>query len=254
MRRTLVLLAAIATLAVACSSGSDGTTHLTVFAASSLTAVFEDAIGPDFEADNPGVAVVFNLGSSDSLAAQIASEGTADVFASASGTWMDAVADDPGVSDRADFVTNRLVIITPPDNPAGIGSIADLADDGVQLVLGADGVPVGDYAREALKDEGILRAAGRNVVSNEEDNAGVVAKITAGEADAAIVYASDVSRPAGNEVNAVEIPDAVNVVATYPIAVVTGSPNTALAEDFIAYATGADAKTTLDAYGFGTPG
>ena len=85
-------------------------------------------------------------------------------------------------------------------------------------MLAAEGVPVGDYAREALENAGILTEAEANVVSNEEDNASVVAKVTAGEADAAIVYVSDVSAAAGNDVTAVEIPDDVNVIATYPIA------------------------------------
>ena len=163
---------------------------------------------------------------------------------------MDAVAEDPGVSDRTDFVQNRLVIITPPDNPAGIASIDDLATSGVQLVLAAEGVPVGDYSREALGNANILDEAEANVVSNEEDNASVVAKIVAGEADAAIVYESDISAAAGNDVNAVEIPDDVNVIATYPIAVVTGAPNEELAAAFVAYVTGPDGQATLTEYGF----
>ena len=212
--------------------------------------MFQDAIGPAFEDANPGVTVSFNVGASDALAGQIQSEGTADVFASASGTWMDEVEKDPGVSDRTDFVMNRLVIITPPDNPADIQSIDDLADPGVQLVLAAEGVPVGDYAREALDNAGILDEALANVVSNEEDNASVVAKVTANEADAAIVYTSDVSDAAGNDVNAVTIPEDVNVIATYPIAVVEGAPNADLAADFVAYVVSSDGQATLKEYGF----
>ena len=210
--------------------------------------MFQDAIGPAFEDANPGVTVSFNVGASDALAGQIQSEGTADVFASASGTWMDEVEKDPGVSDRTDFVMNRLVIITPPDNPADIQSIDDLANPGVQLVLAAEGVPVGDYAREALDNAGILDEALANVVSNEEDNASVVAKITTGggEADAAIVYTSDVSDAAGNDVNAVTIPKDVNVIATYPIAVVEGAPNADVAADFVAYVVGAEGQATLE--------
>ena len=141
MKRLFALLLATTLVMAACSSDDGGgsssaatepaeTTELTVFAASSLTAVFQDAIGPAFEDANPGVTVSFNVGASDALAAQIQSEGTADVFASASGTWMDEVEKDPGVSDRTDFVMNRLVIITPPDNPADIQSIDDLATRG----------------------------------------------------------------------------------------------------------------------------
>ena len=261
MKRLIVGLCALSLVLGACSSDdlndtsgdespATGPTELTVFAGSSLTAAFNDAIGPDFKAQNDGTTIVFNFGPSDSLAGQIQSEGSADVFASASGTWMDAVEEDPGVSDRTDFVRNRLVIITPPDNPAGIASIGGLATSGVQLVLAAEGVPVGDYSREALGNANIIDEAGANVVSNEEDNASVVAKIVAGEADAAIVYESDISAAAGNDLNAVEIPENVNVIATYPIAVVTGAPNAELAAAFVAYVTGPDGQATLTRYGF----
>ncbi|MGZ8631627.1 MAG: molybdate ABC transporter substrate-binding protein [Actinomycetota bacterium] len=251
MRRVLSLVVILPLLAGCGDDGAtDDTTELTVFAASSLTNAFTDATGPAFEAEHEGASVVFNFAASDALAGQIQSEGTADVFASASGKWMDAVQDDPGVSDRTDFVRNRLVIITPPDNPAGIASIDDLANDGVQLVLAAEGVPVGDYSREALANAGIADEAGANVVSNEEDNASVVAKIAAGEGDAGIVYESDISAAAGSDVAAVEIPDDVNVIATYPTAVVTGAPNADLASEFVAFVTGPDGQATLEEYGF----
>ncbi|HEY7761958.1 MAG TPA: molybdate ABC transporter substrate-binding protein [Actinomycetota bacterium] len=244
----------------ACSSddGSSGngatepaeTTELLVFAAASLTDAFGEGIGPAFEAANEGTTIVFNFAASDALAGQIQSEGTADVFASASGTWMDAVQDDPGVVDRTDFVQNRLVIITPPDNPAGIASIDDLTNDGVQLVLAAEGVPVGDYSREALGNAGIAEEAEANVVSNEEDNAAVVAKIVAGEGDAAIVYESDISEAAANDVASVAIPDDVNVIATYPIAVVKGASHAGLGASFVEYVLSADGQTALEEYGF----
>jgi molybdate transport system substrate-binding protein len=235
-----------------CGTGdpADDSSELTVFAASSLTAAFTERVGPAFEAEHEGVTVTFNFGPSDSLAGQIQSGGSTDVFASASGAWMDAVEDDPGVSGRTDFAQNRLVVITPPDNPAGIASIEDLAEEGVQLLLAAEGVPVGDYSREALANAGIAETAEANVVSNEEDNASVVAKIVAGEADAAIVYESDISAAAGNEVNAVEIPEDVNVIATYPIAVVGDAPNLELAAAFVDYVTGPDGQATLVGYGF----
>ena len=249
MHRVVWLATALVLLA-GCGGTGDDTSELTVFAASSLSAAFTDEIGPAFEAEHEGTTVVFNFAASDALAGQIQSEGTADVFASASGTWMDAVQDDPGVSDRQDFVQNRLVIITPPENPAGIGSIEDLANEGVQLVLAAEGVPVGDYSREALANAGIAKEAEANVVTNEEDNASVVAKIASGEGDAGIVYESDISAAADNEVVAVEIPDDVNVIATYPIAVVTGAPNADLASEFVAFVTGPDGQATLEEYGF----
>jgi len=242
-------------VAAACSgtssTGSAATSTLTVFAASSLTAAFNQ-IGPDFTAANPGITVTFNFGSSTDLAAQIQSEGTADVFASASGIAMDSVEGDPGVTDRSVFATNRLVVITPPDDPAGIASIADLAKSGVQLVLAAKGVPVGDYARQALTSAGILQAAMQNVVSNEDDDASVVAKVTSGEADAGIVYTSDVVA-AGNAVRSVTIPPAVNVVASYPIAVV-GSTQSQAGTSFLDYVMGSKGQATLKDFGFGPAG
>jgi molybdate transport system substrate-binding protein len=226
--------------------------ELTVFAASSLGDAFTE-IGGAFEETNPGTSVIFNFGPSDGLAGQIQSEGSADVFASASGTWMDAVAEEPGVEGRTDFVTNRLVVITPTDNPAGVASIDDLANPGLQLVLAAPGVPVGDYSRESLDAVGILADAEANVVSNEEDNASVVAKIVAGEGDAAIVYESDVSQAAGNDVTSIEIADDVNVIATYPIATVVGAAHPDQAAAFVAYVTGPEGRATLERFGFGLP-
>jgi molybdate transport system substrate-binding protein len=254
-RGSVVLV--IATLAAACSSSSSTTsptassTTLTVFAASSLTKAFTQ-IGQDFQTANPGVTVTFDFGSSTDLAAQIQSEGTADVFASASGTAMDTVQANPGVSDRTNFATNQLVIITPPDDPAGISSLQDLMGSGVKLVLGAEGVPVGGYARQALKSAGILQQATANVVSNEDDDASVVAKITSGDADAAIVYTSDVAS-AGDAVRSVPIPNSVNVVASYPIAVVTSSAAPQQATALVDYVTGSQGQATLARYGFGPP-
>ena len=232
------------------SSSEPASTELTVFAGSSLTKGFE-ALATDFQADHPGVTVTFNFGPSDGLAGQIDSEGGADVFASASETWMDDVEAKTGVTGRTDFVTNKLEIITPPDDPAGIESVDDLANEGVQLVVAAEGVPVGDYAREFLKNAGIQKEALANVVTNAEDDAAIVATITAGEADAGIVYVSDVTSEVAPDVNSVEIPDDVNVIATYPIAVVDGSPNAELAQEWVDFVTTGPGQTRLtDEFGF----
>ena len=131
--------------------------------------------------------MTFNFGPSDGLAGQIDQGAPVDVFASASPTWMDSVQDDgPGVTDRADFAQNRLAIIVPVDNPAGIENLDDLTEDHVQLVLAAEGVPAGDYAREMFREAGISEAALANVVSNEEDVRAVITKLIAGDADAGI--------------------------------------------------------------------
>ena len=252
IRRLLVVL----TVALAaCSSGTtsdtpaQGSTELTVFAASSLTAAFTQ-IGSDFEAANPGTTVTFNFGSSTDLATQISSEGTADVFASASGTAMDTVEKDPGIADRQDFATNHLVIITPSDDPGGVSSLQDLTKPGLQVVLAAEGVPVGDYARQMLDEAGLTKDVMANVVSNEPDDASVVAKVKSGEADAGIVYTSDI---ASSDVRGVTIPDKQNVVATYPIAAVTGAPSADGPTSFVDYVTGTEGQATLERYGFGPP-
>jgi molybdate transport system substrate-binding protein len=235
---------------VAGGTSQSATTELTVFAASSLTNAF-DQIGTDFEAATPGTSVTFNFGSSTDLAAQIATEGTADVFASASEIAMAAAAEDPGVVDRVNFASNSLVIITPPDDPASVSSIGDLTTEGVQLVLGAAGVPVGDYAREALERAGISSAALANVVSNEPDDASIVGKIASGEADAAIVYTSDVAGGT-NDVRSVTIPADVNVRATYSIAVIETSAHEAPARAFVSYVVGRAGRATLRRFGFDT--
>jgi molybdate transport system substrate-binding protein len=246
-RFAVLFLVALAACSSSSSSSAGGSTELTVFAASSLTAAFT-TIGTDFESANPGTTVTFNFASSTDLATQIGSEGIADVFASASGTAMDTVEKDPGVDDRQDFATNQLVIVTPSDDPAAISSLQDLAKPGVKVVLAAEGVPVGDYARQMLEQEGLSKDVLANVVSNEPDDASVVAKVDSGEADAGIVYTSDISSP---DVRGVPIPDEQNVIATYPIAVVTEAPQTDAARSFVSYVTGTEGQATLQRYGFG---
>lgn len=235
------------------SGGSGGAeAELTVSAASSLTEAFGE-IGEAFEAANPGATVTFNFGPSDGLAAQIDEGAPVDVFASASPTWMDSVQDDgPGVTERADFAQNRLAIIVPADNPAGIESLDDLTEDHVQLVLAAEGVPAGDYARETFQNAGISTAALANVVSNEEDVKAVITKVMSGEADAGIGYVTDVTPGVADRVSLIPIPDEVNVIATYPIAVVNGTQEADLAQVFVEYALG-DGQQTLAEYGFLPP-
>jgi len=240
-------------MATGCSAGEGNATELFVFAASSLTAAF-GAVETRFESSHPDVDVVFNFGPSDGLSRQIQSEGTADMFASASTRWMDEVASDPGVIGRVDFAHNRLVVITPGDDPAGISTLADLAEPAVQVVLAAEGVPVGDYAREALANAGILDGVTSNVVSNEEDAAGAVAKISSGEADAAIVYVSDLTTTAAETLRSVAIPDDVNVVAIYPIAVVRNTDRADLAREFLDLVVSPEGGRILEKHGFEAPG
>jgi molybdate transport system substrate-binding protein len=255
--RHITIASLLALLPVSACSGTEadgvqdgGSAELTVFAASSLTQGFQ-AIAADFEAQHPGVTVTFNFWPSDGLAAQVASEGGADVFASASAAWMDEVAETAGVTGRTDFVSNELVIITPPDDPAGVDDLVDLAGGGVQVVIAAEGVPAGDYARDVLKLAGIEHPVMANVVSNAEDDAAVVATIASGEADAGIVYRSDVTAAVASDVRSVEIPEAVNVVADYPIAVVEGSDDAELGREWVEFVSTGDGATRLtEEFGF----
>jgi molybdate transport system substrate-binding protein len=263
VRRFAVTLALVSLVATACpdggpNAGSGDTASaregadLTVSAASSLTDAFTD-IGRAFEKANPGTTVTFNFGPSDGLAGQIDQGAPVDVFASASPTWMDSVQDDgPGVTDRVVFAQNRLAIIVPVDNPAGIENLDDLTEDHVQLVLAAEGVPAGDYAREMFREAGIYEAALANVVSNEEDVRAVITKLIAGDADAGIGYVTDVTPAVSGRVTLIPIPDGVNVIATYPIAAVNGTEEVDLAKGFVDFVLG-DGQRTLAEYGFLPP-
>jgi molybdate transport system substrate-binding protein len=255
VRRGLALVAAVLVLSACAGSADRGDGEsaehgtLTVSAAASLTDAFS-RIGKTFEGRHDGVTVTFNFGPSDGLAGQIDEGAPVDVFASASSRWMDVVQTaGPGVAGRTDFARNRLAVIVPRHNPAGIEGIDDLAEDGVKLVLAAEGVPVGDYAREALTNAGIADAALANVVSNEEDVKGVVTKVLSGDADAGIVYVTDVTANIADHVKLIGIPDDVNVIATYPIAVVSGTKEAGLAQDFVDLVL-SDGERTLARYGF----
>ena len=252
MRRAVAGLACLALLVPACGGSGSDRSEITVLAAASLTAAFTK-IGADFERANPDVTVRFSFGPSDGLATQILEGAPADVFAPASPTYMDQVqTDGPGVSGRADFARNTLAVVVPSGNPAHIESLDDLARPGVKLVLAAVGVPAGDYAREILGSAGIQKEALANVVSNEEDVNGVVQKVLLGEADAGIVYGTDVTPEISANVREIAIPDGVNVIATYPIAVINGSSHTPAATAFIQYVVG-PGQTTLRSFGFLPP-
>lgn len=252
MKRVVAVVVVLGMLA-ACSPGreNDEDAGIVVFAAASLTEAFGVIVG-GFAASHPGVSVRFNFGPSDGLATQIGEGAPADVFASASPRWMDAVAADPGVSDRATFARNRLVVLMPASNPARIDGLEDLARPGIKLVLAAAGVPAGQYAREALRNAGVLDAALRNLVSNEEDVKGVVQKVLLDEADAGIAYQTDWTQAVRSKVRAIEIPDRWNVTAGYPIAVVASSSRREAARAFVEYVLGAG-RPVLRRFGFLAP-
>lgn len=246
-------MAAVLALLAACSSAGEGgrRTEILVFAAASLTESFGEIAGV-FHTEHPDISVRFNFGPSDGLATQIGEGAPADVFASSSPGWMDAVAADPGASGRATFARNRLVVLVPRSNPANIAGIEDLAHPDVKLVLAADGVPIGQYAREALTKAGLLDIALRNLVSNEEDVKGVVQKVVLDEADAGIAYQTDVTSGVRGRVRAIEIPEQWNVSASYPIAVVASSSRREAAQSFVRFVLGAG-QPVLRRFGFLAP-
>ncbi|HEX4942480.1 MAG TPA: molybdate ABC transporter substrate-binding protein [Actinomycetota bacterium] len=248
--RARTLLASLLIVGTACGGTEPGeaTATVTVFAAASLTEAFTQ-IADEYGELN-GVEVRLSFGPSDGLATQIQEGAPADVFASASPKWMDAVADDPGVTDRADFALNVLVVIAPAGDPAGIVTVDDLGEPGIKLVLAAEGVPVGDYAREMLANAGIAEEAVANVVSNEDDVKGVVQKVALGEADAGIVYRTDVTASVAGDLETIDVPDDVNVVAVYPIAALDGASEHA--RGFVEYVLG-PGQETLRAAGFLPP-
>lgn len=235
MRRRALAFAAIVLLgAGGCGGSSSRSQDIFVFAAASLTETFMK-IEVEFEQTFRDVDVRFSFGPSDGLATGINEGAPTDVFASASPRWMDAVANGAGLRGQAEvFARNKLVVIVPHDNPAGIKDFEDLTRPGLKLVLAAPAVPIGGYAREALAKAG-LQAAERNVVSNEEDVKGVVQKVLLGEADAGIVYATDVTPAVSAQVSVIAIPDAVNVIASYPIAVVRRSDHPVAAGAFVGF-------------------
>ena len=233
MKRLAVMVLVCVLSLGACDSAKTTSikTTLTVFAAASLTESFT-AIGHAFERANSGITVRFNFGPSDGLATGIVEGGTADVFASASIKTMDGVAAEPGVVDRSIFARNRLVVIVPKGNPAHITSILDAARPSIKLAIASPGVPAGDYARQIFKN---VRQTPRGSVSNEVDVKSVVQAVSLGEADAGVCYATDVTAAVAPEVTVINIPDAVNVIASYPIAVVKGTKHGSAASAFVRY-------------------
>jgi molybdate transport system substrate-binding protein len=254
----LALSLGAAGCAFAASAPTDESEPLTVFAAASLADVFAQVEAGFVEA-NPGAATVFNFAASDQLAQQILAGAPADVFASANSTQMQVVVDG-SMADEAQtrvFARNRLVIAVPPDNPAGIAGLADLANPGVRLVLAAAEVPAGRYALEILDrasadpayGPGFPEAVLANVRSYEENVRAVLAKVVLAEADAGIVYLTD-ARSSGDDVVAIEIPPDFNVVAEYFIAPLSGAVHPDRARAFLDYLLSSEGQSILAGAGF----
>ena len=234
---------------------------LTILAASSLTEPFLE-LGKQFEAQHPRLKVEFSFGGSQQLVSQLVAGAPADVFASASSKTMDTAVKAGRVSAAAKvFASNRLVIIVPANNPARLKKPTDLARANLMLVLAAQGVPVGQYTQDFLDKASKDPAYGplykpsvfQNVVSYESDVKSVLTKVMLGEADAGIVYLSDVAGAAAGKVLQIAIPDTLNVTAVYPIAPLGDSAHPDLAQAFVDLVLSPAGQAVLQKYGFLPP-
>ncbi|HEY8292334.1 MAG TPA: molybdate ABC transporter substrate-binding protein [Thermomicrobiales bacterium] len=264
VRGGVPLLCFLAILLTACGGNAATSTStptangaLTVFAAASLTESFT-AIKGIFERANPGVTVQYNFGGSPTLVTQLTQGAPADVFASADQPNMDhavkggVIAGSPRV-----FAKNKLVIIVPKENRAGITTPKDLAKPGIKFDTAQASVPVGAYTQQVLDNFSTLpdygpdfkAAVNKNTVSQEDNVKAIVQKVQLGEADAGIVYATD-AQAAKDKLTLIAIPDAQNVIATYPVALVKGGKQAALGQKFVDFLLSADGQAILQKYGF----
>ena len=248
--RLAAVLAAAALGLAACGGGGSGGSggqspaEIKVFAAASLTAAFTE-LGRRYTAAQ-GTKVTFNFAGSQALATQIGQGAPADVFASADLDNMAKVKDLVGTPQS--FASNRLAIVVEQGNPRGIRTLDDLAGGDVKVVLAAREVPAGRYAKQVLDRAGVKVTP----VSQEDSVKGVVAKVSLGEADAGIVYVTDVAA-GGARVEGVDIPREQNVVATYPIATVKAGKAQDAAQAFMDLVLSGQGKEVLHRYGFLPP-
>lgn len=252
MRKPLAMTTSVllALALAACGDDSDepaGRTTLTVFAAASLTASFEE-LEKVFEADHPDVDVRLSFGGSSDLVAQVTEGADADVLASADAGTMDKLVD-AGLAAGApvEFATNTLTIAVPPGNPGGVADLTDLADEDLDVVVCAPEVPCGSAALAVATAAGVTLAPD----SEEQSVTDVLGKIEAGEGDAGLVYVTDVTA-AGGEVEAIDFPEAADVVNHYPIVAVEGTEQADLAQDWIDLVLD-DGQAILAEAGFGPP-
>jgi molybdate transport system substrate-binding protein len=236
--------------------GSRTAPTLTVLAASSLTDAFGE-LERTFEERNPGVEVRQSFESSSTLLTQIQHGAPADVFASAAQEEIDAAVEDDLVAGEPEvFVRNREVVMVPEDDPAKIESLRDLAEPGTKLVLAEKGVPAADYAVEILGKadaeygEGFKQDVLSNVVSREADVRAAVGRVALGDADATFGYASDYTPDIRDRVEVIEIPDDLNIVATYPIATLEGARSPGLAREWVDLVVSEEGQRVLEKWGF----
>ncbi len=233
-----------------------GTGELVVFAAASLTEPFRE-VGKQLELSYPGLKVIYNFGGSSALRMQLERGAHADVFASADTIQMEQAKKNGVVQGNTSiFVKNRLVVIVPLENTTKITTFCDLGKPGVKFNLAHANVPEGNYSRPAIAKASadcgsdFAQRTLSNVVSEEENVKQVVTKIQRGEADASVVYVSDVTAKVSKDVRTIAIADTYNQLATYPIALTNEVKNRAMAEAFIAFVLSPEGQVLLRGHGF----
>ncbi len=244
-RFSSTMTALVLTTVVGCGGSAGEDTTLTVYAAASLTSTFEE-IGTEFESAGDGVEVEFSFAGSSNLVAQIREGAPADVFASADEANMEKLtAEDLQGSDPEAFAANTLQIAVPPGNPAGVESFQDLADSELNLVVCAPEVPCGAATQTVADSAGVELSP----VSEEQSVTDVLAKVTTGEADAGVVYVTDVI-VAGDDVEHIEFPESSAAANVYPIATVAESENADLAQEFVDLVLDETGQSILQGAGF----
>ena len=262
--RVLVAVVALALVAAACGSSSKSSASstsappttaasklsgdLTVFGAASLTKAFGD-LKTALATSDPNLKLAYNFAGSQALVQQIQNGAPADVFASADTKNMQKLVDANLVEAPTNFAGNKLMIGVAPGNPKNIKTLADTEKSGVTLVLADKSVPAGNYARQAYAKAGLPAP---KPVSNELDVKSTLAKVESGDADAAVVYVTDV-KAAGDKVEGVEIPDNQNIPASYPIAVVKATKDPQAAHAFVDEVVSGQGRQALQKAGFLPP-
>jgi len=258
MRRLIALcILFLSPLVVFSPAPAAADSTLTVFAAASLTEFLQGA-KPVFEKAHPGTTLLLNLAASSRCRIQIEQGAPCDVFLSANTKNMDPLVEADIARDPVIFAHNRLVIITPKSNPGVLQAPTDLTKPGLKLVTCSAEAPIGRYTRicidkmDASGDYGanFRQRVVANIVSEEPTVKGIVAKVMLGEADGGICYASDVTPAVRPKVNAIDIPDDVNIIADYPIAVIADSRHKDLAREFVRFVLSDESQGLLAHHGF----
>ncbi|GHO75151.1 molybdenum ABC transporter substrate-binding protein [Ktedonobacter sp. SOSP1-85] len=267
--RSLSILLSLFTLLLMACGGTDTSTNtkqnttstspvtLNVFAAASLTESFKD-IATQYKQAHPNVNITYNFNGSQLLEQQIANGASADIFASADQTNMKKASDASLVTTSKVFARNKLAVIVPSSNPGKIQALKDLAQKGKKIVVAAPSVPVGKYMLQVLDKMGKSTDYGSsyesavkgNFVSQEENVKAVVQKVQTGEADAGFVYLTDITQAVSSKVTIIDIPDTLNVIAEYPIAVTKDAKHAQDAQAFIDFVLSTQGQAILTRYHF----